>query len=221
MLSLLPAATAALLFACTARSHFTVQFPPPIGEFKDEEEGTGPCGGYTPDLASLDATDFHVDGDAIATFSSHPQTDWLFRITADNSASGNWTEIYDIVQQSGPGNYCTPAVTVPSEWVGKKAILNLVANGLDGMLYQCSAVNFVEGSTERSTSDCQNGTGVQGAFTTDDTLSSLTGETTSTTETPTSTPSAAVSMRAVWADGLGSAALTVCIMAVVGAMLMI
>ena len=73
------AVTAALLLAAGAYAHFTVQYPATVGDFKDDDEDKSPCGGYSPDLASIDTVDFHVGGDAVATMSTHPQTTWLYR----------------------------------------------------------------------------------------------------------------------------------------------
>jgi hypothetical protein len=130
---------AALLLAASASAHFTVQYPDPVGDLKEDDEDKGPCGGYSVNLADVNTSDFHVGGDAISTRSTHPQTNWLYRITTDETASGNWTQIYSIVQQNGPGNFCPKAVTVPSKYVGKKAILSIVGSGADGVLYQVSS----------------------------------------------------------------------------------
>lgn len=130
--------TATLLLAASANAHFTVQYPAAVGPFKDDDEDKGPCGGYSPSLADVKTVDFHVGGDAIATMSTHPQTTWLYRITTDDITKNNWTQVYDLVQQNGPGNYCSKTVTIPSEYIGKKAILSIVGSGLDGLLYQVS-----------------------------------------------------------------------------------
>lgn len=130
--------TATLLLAASANAHFTVQYPAPVGPFKDDDEDKGPCGGYSPSLADVKTVDFHVGGDAIATLSTHPQTTWLYRITTDDIAKNNWTQVYNLVQQTGLGNYCAKTVTIPSDYVGKKAILSIVAAGPDGLLYQVS-----------------------------------------------------------------------------------
>ncbi|KAI1117142.1 hypothetical protein F5Y14DRAFT_448524 [Nemania sp. NC0429] len=214
--------TATLVLAASANAHFTVQYPDTVGPFKDDDEDKGPCGGYSPDLANVKTVDFHVGGDSIATLSTHPQTNWLYRITTDDIAKNNWTQIYGIVQQNGPGNYCTKTVTVPSEYVGKKAILGIVASGVDGVLFQCSAVQFVAGTVD-TPSACVNGSGLTSSFTTDDALSTLVssstvgdstgnstdsgdGDTTSTTPTPTptTTPNAAPSLQSFTAGGFGA-----------------
>lgn len=134
MAPLLSIASATLLFLSAAHAHFQVQYPPTIGPFNDDKEADAPCGGYTPDFAK--ATDFHVGGDAIATKSGHPQTQWLYRITTDDKAAGNWSQIHAQVLQSGVGTFCLPRVAVPESYVGQKAVLSVVANGDDGLLYQ-------------------------------------------------------------------------------------
>ncbi|KAI1632553.1 hypothetical protein F4809DRAFT_627368 [Biscogniauxia mediterranea] len=221
----LTTASLLLLLLPQVHAHFTVAYPPTVGPFDDEREGTGPCGGYTPDLSSLnDTTPFHVGGDAIATYSTHPQTDWLFRITTDAepASSRNWTQVWGVVQQSGPGNYCTPAVTVPESYVGQKAILGIVASGLDGFLYQCSAVTFVEGTNDDVPSACFNRSGVTGTFTTDDSLTSQL-DSSSTSSTTSETPNAGAAVRAPGsaAEGVAGALTTVGIMMVVGALVMV
>jgi hypothetical protein len=123
-----------------ANAHFTLTHPPSLegGNFNEDAEANAPCGGGTPDLSSNTITDFHVDGEAIQVFMSHPQANFLFRGTLDSKASGDWKQLFPIVQQSGRGNFCEPAVTAPSEWVGKKGFVGVACNAPDGMLYQVS-----------------------------------------------------------------------------------
>ncbi|KAI0428071.1 hypothetical protein F5Y09DRAFT_11720 [Xylaria sp. FL1042] len=228
--------TSALLLAASAHAHFTVQYPTTVGEFKDDDEGTAPCGGYSPDLATIDTVDFHVAGDAIATMSTHPQTNWLYRITTDDLSKNNWTQIYGIVQQNGPGEFCVNAVTLPSEYVGQKAILSIVGAGLDGVLYQCSALHFVNGTAD-TPSACTNGTGITASYESDDSLSSMVSSSTvgndtgsSSSETPassttsspseTSTPNAAPSLQA-FATGSFGVLLTSGVMMLAGFALMV
>ncbi|KAI0455447.1 hypothetical protein F5B21DRAFT_523487 [Xylaria acuta] len=212
----------ALLVAARANAHFTVQYPTTVGEFKDDDEGQNPCGGYSPDISNVQTVDFHVGGDAVATKSTHPQTNWLYRITVDDIAKNNWTQVYGIVQQSGPGDYCTKDITIPSEYVGLKAILSIVGSGIDGVLYQCSAVHFVNGTVD-TPSACVNSSAITVSYTTDDTLSSLVSSSTvgddddsgsdssaspspsaSESSSPTETPNAAPSLQAFTAGGFGA-----------------
>ncbi|GAW11022.1 hypothetical protein ANO14919_003610 [Xylariales sp. No.14919] len=213
-----PVLTSVLLLAASIHAHFTVQYPSTVGAFKDDDEGDSPCGGYSPSLDNIDTVDFHVGGDAIATKSTHPQTNWLYRITTDDISKNNWTQVYGIVQQSGPGDYCTKDVTFPSEYVGQKAILSIVGSGVDGVLYQCSAVRFVNGTAD-TPSACVNGSSITASYTDDTTLStlvssSLVGDVSSsnssetpasgTTSTPSETPNAAPSSHALATGGLGA-----------------
>ncbi|KAI1312065.1 hypothetical protein F5Y03DRAFT_341244, partial [Xylaria venustula] len=230
-------ATTALLLAAGAHAHFTVQYPDTVGAFNDDKEGDAPCGGYSPDISTINTTDFHVGGDAIATKSTHPQTNWLYRITTDDISKNNWTQIYGIVQQSGPGEFCVDAVTLPEEYVGKTAILSIVGSGLDGVLYQCSALKFVNGTVD-TPSACTNGSGITAAYESDASLSSMVSSSTvgdgsgsgnSSSETPassttsspseTSTPNAAPSLHSFAAGSFG-AVLTTGVMVLVGFALM-
>ncbi|KAI3336287.1 hypothetical protein HD806DRAFT_717 [Xylariaceae sp. AK1471] len=210
--------TAALLLAASVNAHFTVQYPDTVGPFDDDGEDKGPCGGYQIDLANAKTVDFHVGGDAVATRSTHPQTNWLYRITTDATASGNWTQVYGIVQQNGIGDYCTKDLTIPPEYVGQKAVLSIVGSGTDGVLFQCSAVNFVNGTADTPQA-CVNGTSVTSSFTTDQTLSGMVSNSTvdngdgddnsgdstpSSTPSPTNTPNAAPSLHAFTTEGFGA-----------------
>ncbi|KAK3302783.1 uncharacterized protein B0T15DRAFT_403144 [Chaetomium strumarium] len=168
-----------LCFLSAANAHFTLTQPPSLegDSFNEGAEDNAPCGGGTPDLSSNTITDFHVDGEPVQVFLSHPQAKYLFRGTLDSKASGNWTQLFPIVQQSGRGNFCEPAVTAPSGWVGKKGFVGVACNAPDGMLYQCAAVNFVSGS---STSTCTNGSSVSASIDTDAALAALVGDSSST-----------------------------------------
>ncbi|KAI1384371.1 uncharacterized protein F4822DRAFT_432919 [Hypoxylon trugodes] len=170
-----PFATAMLLLAGGIQAHFTVQYPEVVGVFDDDKEGTAPCGGYNPDITKVAITDFHVDGDYIATTLTHPEGDWLYRVTTDPGANGNWTKIFPIFKQDGAGKYCAPQVTVPQDFVGKKGYLGIVSKAVDGKLYQCAGVNFVKGKITAASQNCTNGTGVTATYTTDDALTAELG----------------------------------------------
>lgn len=184
-----------LLLARFTSAHFMLNYPPPIGAFSDENQPNAPCGGYTPNFSTNNVTDFHVGGDAISTLLAHPQANFLYRITTDEKAQGNWTEIYGIVQQSGLNNWCAPKVSVDPSWVGKKAVLSVVCNAPDGLLYQCAVVNFVSGTSSSTPTACSNSSGVSAAFVQDTTLSALlSSNATSSSPSATNTHSAAATM---------------------------
>lgn len=129
--------TLALLALAIAPStaHFLLQYPPTIG-FDDTLEATAPCGSFTVDFSKDNVTNFHVAGDAIAVTSIHPQATWLFRATLDQNATSNWTALLADVTQTGLGDFCEPAVTVPSSWAGQKGVIGVVQDAPDGILYQ-------------------------------------------------------------------------------------
>ncbi|KAG5953919.1 hypothetical protein E4U53_007831 [Claviceps sorghi] len=168
-----------------ASAHFVLKYPKGA-TFNDDTESEGPCGGSLPDFSKT-LTDFHVGGDALAMKFTHPQGDWLFRVTTDQKAESGWEQIFPIVQQSGMGDFCEPAVTVPSKFSGKKGILSVVSAATDGMLYQCVAVNFVDGKVDKP-ADCTNGT-VKASFVDNAKLSALVGAGAASSATPTTSPS--------------------------------
>ncbi|KAI0841463.1 hypothetical protein F5Y06DRAFT_259564 [Hypoxylon sp. FL0890] len=169
MPSMVSFATAMLLFASGISAHFTVQYPAAVGPFIDDEEPNPPCGGYSPNIDMVQITDFHVDGDAIATSLTHLQGTWMYRITTDPNAKGNWTEISHVFQQSGAGAYCNPQIMVPHEFIGQKGYIGMISHAVDGFLWQCSGVHFVEG-TGAQPDVCKNASGVTASFTDDNAL---------------------------------------------------
>ncbi|KDN64823.1 hypothetical protein CSUB01_06926 [Colletotrichum sublineola] len=122
-----------LALASAATAHFSLTLPKPLGD-SDDNQATAPCGGYTASSSS-EATDFHVEGDAIGMQNGHPQSNWLFRATLDQTAATGWTEIFPIVLQTGLGNFCEPQVAVPANFTGKKGLIGVVAHSPDGLLY--------------------------------------------------------------------------------------
>ncbi|KAF7881570.1 uncharacterized protein EAF02_006258 [Botrytis sinoallii] len=168
---------ATVVSQCSA--HFLLNYPPTYG-FDDDAEGTAPCGGFTVGFDN-NVTDFHVDGDSIAMTSTHPSTTWLFRAMLGNdTAAANWTNLIPSVQQTGLGAFCEPTITVPSTFAGSQGVINVVADGPDGLLYQCAAVSFVTGSATAAPTSCKNATGVSASFAADAALSSLPASATAT-----------------------------------------
>jgi hypothetical protein len=131
---------ASLLAALAAQSsaHFLLNYPPTIG-FDDSLEATAPCGSFTIDFSTDNFTNFYVGGSEVAVTSIHPQANWLFRATlGSNQNTNSWTQLMPIVQQTGLGNFCEPAIAVPPSWAGQKGIISVVQDAPDGILYQVS-----------------------------------------------------------------------------------
>ncbi|KAK2604895.1 hypothetical protein N8I77_007788 [Diaporthe amygdali] len=191
-----------LLLPTLVAAHVTLNAPASVGPFDEDAESSSPCGGVTIDFSKDNVTDFHVGGEPIDLFLGHPTAGWLIRGTLDQTAASNWSQLYPIFTQTGLGDYCQPAVAAPESWVGQKGILGVVANAPDGLLYQCATVNFVSGSGTR-TSDCNNGSAVTAAFSTDASLSALVQSDHSTTNgTSTSSGSSSSSSSKSMAPGL-------------------
>ncbi|KAK4180213.1 hypothetical protein QBC36DRAFT_286849 [Triangularia setosa] len=163
-----------LLLSTTVNAHFELHHPAPLTD-ESGKQATAPCGGGNADIDQNTPTDFHVEGDYVQIFNGHAQGNWLIRGTLDPKAAGDWEQLFPIVQQTGRGNFCEPAVTVPSEWVGKTGFLGISGNAGDGILYACAAVNFVSGSAPAPGGACVNGSSVTATFQSDDTLSALVG----------------------------------------------
>lgn len=123
----------------TTLGHFLLNYPDPLGTFDDDNEPNGPCGGY--DLSfSGNVTNVSVSGFSVATRSTHPQGSWLFRYTTTITEPYNWTNILPVVSQSGIGDFCLPALTVPDSLVGQQAVIQVIDQAVDGNLYQVSFV---------------------------------------------------------------------------------
>lgn len=122
----------------------------------------------------------------------------------NDTAAANWTNLIPSVQQTGLGAFCEPTITVPSTFAGSRGVINVVADGPDGMhtplanprisnifhkltvflspglLYQCAAVSFVTGSATAAPTSCKNATGVSASYAADAALSSLPASATAT-----------------------------------------
>ncbi|CAM1505043.1 Fc.00g106800.m01.CDS01 [Cosmosporella sp. VM-42] len=174
--------------AGVSTAHFLLKYPESIG-FSDDDESKSPCGGFTPDLTK-DLVDWHVGGEAIAVRLTHPQCNWLFRVTTDEKAESGWEQIFPIVQQSGLGDFCEPQVTIPESYIGKKGVVSIVSSAVDGLLYQCVVANFIEGSAD-APSECKNASSVKISFTSDSELSALVGDSSNETDASSTTGTAA------------------------------
>jgi hypothetical protein len=119
-------------------AHFLLNYPTTVG-FNDDNEGNGPCGGFTVDFSKANVTNFYVGGDAIALTSTHPASVWLMRATLDQTAGGNWTNLLPAIAQQTLGNFCETGVKVPESFAGQKGVIQVIEDAVDGQLYQvCS-----------------------------------------------------------------------------------
>jgi hypothetical protein len=134
LISLLPLPALAGL----TTAHFLLHYPPTLG-FSDDNESIAPCGGFPVVFNSSDVQ-VQADGFPIALTSIHPESDWLFRATLSHSEPFNWTNLLPVVHETGLGDFCIPDFKVPAEFVGHSALLQIMQNAIDGLLYQVEGI---------------------------------------------------------------------------------
>ena len=202
-----------LLSKLTA-AHFLLNYPPSLG-FDDDNEGTSPCGGFPVVFNSSDVQ-VPVDGFPIALMSTHPEADWLFRVSLSQQEPFNWTNLLPVVHETGLGDFCIPNFKVPADFAGRSGVLQVMQDAADGELYQartlkpllpaaevsradlstsqCATVNFVAGTNSSGGSACKNVTGLTATITNQNTFVNM------------STTSSTASMSMGSATGSASAA---------------
>ena len=126
--------TAVLLLATLGSAHFNLNYPPTLG-FDDDAEGESPCGGADIEFSAND-TVIPVEGFPVALLSTHPEAQWLYRATTDQQAPFNWTNILPVVQQTGLGDFCLPALALDSSFVNKTGLIQVIQSAVDGDLFQ-------------------------------------------------------------------------------------
>ena len=133
----------ALLAVCalSATAHFILQYPDSLG-FDDDNEGQSPCGGF-PVAFNGTEDSIPVGGFPVSMLSTHPAADFLFRATLDQQAPFNWTNLLPVVSETGIGQFCLPNLVVPSNFVGKPGVFQVIQKGPDGILYQVSRRKLV------------------------------------------------------------------------------
>ncbi|EXJ68477.1 uncharacterized protein A1O5_08270 [Cladophialophora psammophila CBS 110553] len=180
----------ALLAAASlcASAHFILQYPTSLG-FDDGIEATAPCGGFDVTFNSSDDS-IPVGGFPVSMLSTHPAADWLFRVTLDQKAPFNWTNLLPVVSETGLGQFCLPQLVAPAEFAGNKGVVQVVQNGPDGVLYQCAAVNFVTGVNSTVSSSCTNVTGLTATLTNQNNFDTSSSSSAAGTMSATSSPSA-------------------------------
>ncbi|KIX07360.1 uncharacterized protein Z518_02013 [Rhinocladiella mackenziei CBS 650.93] len=152
------------LWALSSSAHFILQYPTSLG-FDDEAEGTSPCGGFDPTFNSTDDDSIPVGGFPVSMMSTHPASNWLFRVTLDHQAPFNWTNLLPVVDETGLGQFCLPNLKAPDSFAGQSGLVQVIQQGPDGILYQCAAVNFVTGVNTTVSSSCTNVTGLTATIT--------------------------------------------------------
>lgn len=124
----------------TAFAHFVLNYPVSLG-FDDDNEGNGPCGGFPITFNASRDSNVTVGGFATTSKTTHPQANWLFRVTTSTQEPYNWTNILPVVQQYGLGDFCLSNLTVPASYAGQRGVIQVIQSAADGNLYQVRNLN--------------------------------------------------------------------------------
>ncbi|KAK6335117.1 hypothetical protein TWF718_010555 [Orbilia javanica] len=142
-------------------AHFVLQVPTSLG-FSDINESQAPCGGF--DITSRNkVTDWPIGGYPIGVVSTHPNAHWKIRAALLENTE-EFVDLIPNILQDGLGNFCLTSVPGIASWVGKDAVLQVVQKAVDGELYQCAAIKFVEGATASVPGNCRNGSSIVASF---------------------------------------------------------
>ncbi|KAF4627118.1 hypothetical protein G7Y89_g11034 [Cudoniella acicularis] len=147
--------------AALTEAHFVLQIPTSLG-FNDGLEATGPCDTFSPTDRTT-VTNWPIGGDVIQVLTTHNEVIWNINAALLNAPS-TFVPLVPSIDQKGVGTFCLPSVPGNAAWVGQDAILQVIQNGVDGKLYQCAAIKFVDGPTGSVPSSCINSTGVSAVY---------------------------------------------------------
>lgn len=115
--------------------HWVLNSPTAMG-FDDETESKAPCGGF--DIANrTTVTEWPVAGQPVSLLSAHTSSIFEFR-AALVSDPKNWITMQPNVSQKGAGHVCFSQVPGVESLAGQDAVVQMIANGADGPLYQVS-----------------------------------------------------------------------------------
>jgi hypothetical protein len=115
-----------------AHAHFILTSPPSLG-FDEEAGGESPCGGF--EVGTAPTTPFPVGGGGVALLTTHTKATWQFNVALGPDFD-LFVPVTPRLAQGGVGDFCEPAIPGRADWVGRKAVLQVVMDGHDGLLYQ-------------------------------------------------------------------------------------
>ncbi len=123
--------------AIVTKAHFTLQFPAAIGPYDDTKLIDGPCDGYDPTSASV-FQDWPWRGEAVTLLTTHPVVTWDFNAALFSSVTKSQSSFIPLTetlqQNNGTGYLCFGQVPGKKEWVGQKAIVQIIQHAPDGDL---------------------------------------------------------------------------------------
>lgn len=123
ILSALPLLTAA---------HFTITYPPSRGGGEEQQE-VFPCGGFSE---AVNRTLVPLDAIPVSVVLGHTENLVQITLAVGNEVGEAFnTELLPTVQEYGPGDFCLPALTVPTGLNitdGTNATIQVITNSHDG-----------------------------------------------------------------------------------------
>ncbi|KAF8499178.1 hypothetical protein F5888DRAFT_1611716 [Russula emetica] len=150
----------------TVNAHFQLAFPPPRGPFVDTNE-VNFCDSY--DDAVSNRSEFPLSGGFVTLNSEHPK--WtlavLLSTAQDPTSFNNFTNssggqqlARSFASFSGEGGFCIPLdlsnTGISGVSDGANVTIQLLYNGGDGNLYQCSDLTLAQNFTIPSNVSCTN-----------------------------------------------------------------
>ncbi|KAF7722094.1 hypothetical protein EC973_003709 [Apophysomyces ossiformis] len=151
-----------LLLVSVVSAHFQLTYPASRG-FNEDQEPTAPCGGFNTPQAR---TQFPLKNAFVEIMAHHPQYTYQVNVLINNQPSAadfttaNLKEI-----ASGQRNYPMAAclsvnfANVTGATNGANATIQVLFNGGDGQLYQCTDVVLVDQAPNFNASQCVNADG--------------------------------------------------------------
>ncbi|KAI2641001.1 hypothetical protein GGS21DRAFT_547343 [Xylaria nigripes] len=147
-----------------ARAHFHVKYP----EWRDDSldnktysQYQYPCAGVPYGIGH--ETEWPLTGGSVAFNLGHPWSYLFINLgLGDDTSSFNISLTPQLLNVTGKGNFCIPAVPVPVKVMdGQKATLQFVTNGDSGnSLYNCADIIFKSNAGPPPEGICKNDTGV-------------------------------------------------------------
>lgn len=137
MMSVTSTLAVLLGLSAVAKAHFTLEVPAPIGPYSDVDLIKGPCDGYDPTTVTT-FQDYPWRGQGWGLITTHPSVIWEFNAALFSTVTKSQSSFVPLAenakQNTGTGFLCLGPVPGKKEWVGQKAIVQIIQHAPDGAL---------------------------------------------------------------------------------------